>query len=247
MKMVKRILLLVVLLLVSSYLVLAVTLFNRPPASQVCSDVELLVRDSAYAGFITRKEVLALLNKRGISPVGKEMVRISGKTLEQELSKHPLIDQAECYKTPGGKLCVEVSQRIPILRVLAADGSSYYVDNKGTVMPPDARCVALLPVVTGRVEQSFATEGLYHFGLFLQQDPFWNAQVEQINVLAGRRVELVPRVGDHIIYLGKLDGYERKLQRVQRFYREALNRVGWNKYSRISVEFGNQVICTKRE
>jgi cell division protein FtsQ len=88
---------------------------------------------------------------------------------------------------------------------------------------------------------------LYKFGVFLQKNSFWNAQIEQIHVLPGRNIELVPRVGDHIIYLGKLDDFERKLKRVKTFYEKGLNKVGWNKYSRISVEFGNQIICTKRQ
>jgi len=170
------------------------------------------------------------------------------KTLERELAKHPLIDQVECYKTPSGKLCIEVTQRTPILRVMSANGENYYLDNKGTVMPPDAKCVAhLRAIVTGNVEKSFAMRDLYKFGVFLQKNSFWNAQIEQIHVLPGRNIELVPRVGDHIIYLGKLDDFERKLKRVKVFYEKGLNKVGWNKYSRISVEFGNQIICTKRE
>lgn len=244
--MVKRILLSLLLLLVAAYLVLAVTAFNRKPASLVCSDVELVIKDTAYAGFITRKEVVGILEKKGISPIGKELERVRSKTLETELAKHPLIDRVECYKTPSGKLCVEVSQRVPVLRVMGAGGENYYIDNKGTVMPPDAKCVAHLAVATGSVEKSFAVRDLYKFALFLQHNAFWDAQVEQIHVLPGNRVELVPRVGDHLIYLGKLDGFEQKLQRVRLFYEKGLNKVGWNKYSRISVEFGNQVICTKK-
>ena len=87
---------------------------------------------------------------------------------------------------------------------------------------------------------------LYKFAVFLQNNSFWNAQVEQIHVLPSRNVELVPRVGDHLIYLGRLDNYENKLKRVKAFYEKALNQVGWNKYSRINVEFGNQIICTKK-
>lgn len=136
--MVKRILLSIVLLLVIAYLVVAVTAFNRKSASQVCQDVELVIKDMVYAGFITKKEVATLLEKKGISPVGKDLERVRTKTLERELAKHPLIDQVECYKTPSGKLCIEVTQRIPILRVMSANGENYYLDNKGTVMPP--RC-----------------------------------------------------------------------------------------------------------
>ena len=50
--MVKRILLSIVLLLVIAYLVVAVTAFNRKPTSQVCQDVELVIKDTVYAGFI---------------------------------------------------------------------------------------------------------------------------------------------------------------------------------------------------
>ena len=245
--MIKRILLSIVLLLVIAYLVVAITAFNRKPAGLVCRDVELVVKDSVYAGFITKKEVAAILEKKGISPIGKDLDRIRTKTLEQILSKHPLIDRVECYKTPSGKLCIEVTQRIPILRIMSSNGENYYLDNKGTVMPPDAKCVAHLAVVTGNVEKSFAMKDLYKFGVFLQNNPFWEAQIVQINVLPGKEIELVPRVGNHIIYLGKLEHFEDKLKRLKTFYEKGLNQVGWNKYSRISLEFGNQIICTKKK
>ena len=75
--MVKRILLSIVLLLVIVYLVVAVTALNRKPATQVCHDVELVIKDTVYAGFITKKEVATLLEKKGISPVGKDPPKTS--------------------------------------------------------------------------------------------------------------------------------------------------------------------------
>ena len=245
--MIKKILLLIVLLLVVAYLVMAVTTLNRKQTAQVCREVELVIKDTEYAGFITKKEIIALLEKKDINPLGKKLERIRTKILEQELAKHPLIDRVECYKTPSGKLCIEVTQRVPILRVMADNGESYYIDNKGTVMPLEAKCVAHLVVVTGNIEKWFAMKDLYKFGVFLQKNSFWNAQIEQIHVLPNRNVELVPRVGDHLIYLGKLTGFEKKLKRVKTFYEKGLNQVGWNRYSRINVEFDNQIICTKRE
>ena len=245
--MIKRILRSIVLLLVLAYLIVAVTAFNRKPAGQVCRDVELVIKDTVYAGFITKKEVAAMLEKKGVSPIGKHLDRIRTKTLEQALSKHPLIDEVECYKTPSGKLCIEVTQRIPILRIMSANGENYYLDNKGTVMPPDAKCVAHRAIVTGNVEKSFAMRDLYKFGVFLHNNKFWDAQIEQIHVLPDQNIELVPRVGDHLVYLGKLENFEDKLARLKEFYKKGLNRVGWNKYSRINLEFNNQIICTKRE
>ena len=65
--MIKRILLSITLLLVVAYLVAAVTAFNRKPASLVCRDMELVINDTVYAGFITKKEVARILEKKGIS------------------------------------------------------------------------------------------------------------------------------------------------------------------------------------
>lgn len=245
--MLKKILLTIVLLLITAYLLVAITAFNRKPAGATCTDIELVIKDTAYAGFVTTKEIAAILTKKKLNPVGKNMDEIRTAELEEALATQPLIDRVECYKTPSHKICVEVTQRIPILHVINSRGENYYLDNKGTVMPSEAKCTALVPLATGFIDKTFAVSGLYPFGMYLQNDPFWEAQIEQIHVLPDRSIELVPRVGDHIIYLGKAEDYERKLSRVKKFYRKALNKVGWNKYGRINVEFSNQIICTRRD
>lgn len=245
--MLKKILLTIVLLFITAYLLVAITAFNRKPAGATCTDIELVIKDTAYAGFVTTKEIAAILTKKKLNPVGKNMDEIRTAELEEALATQPLIDRVECYKTPSHKICVEVTQRIPILHVINSRGENYYLDNKGTVMPSDAKCTALVPLATGSIDKTFAVSGLYPFGMYLQNDPFWEAQIEQIHVLPDRSIELVPRVGDHIIYLGKAEDYERKLSRVKEFYRKALNKVGWNKYERINVEFSNQIICTRRD
>ena len=245
--MLKKILLTIVLLFITAYLQVAITAFNRKPAGATCTDIELVIKDTAYAGFVTTKEIAAILTKKKLNPVGKNMDEIRTAELEEALATQPLIDRVECYKTPSHKICVEVTQRIPILHVINNRGENYYLDNKGTVMPSDAKCTALVPLATGSIDKTFAVSGLYPFGMYLQNDPFWEAQIEQIHVLPDRSIELVPRVGDHIIYLGKAEDYERKLSRVKKFYRKALNKVGWNKYERINVEFSNQIICTRRD
>mgnify|MGYP000547290813 CR=1 FL=1 len=203
--MIKRILLSIVMLVLIAYLTVAITAFNRKPTDQTCRDMELVIKDTAYAGFITKEELKGILQQKGIYPIGKKMERISTKSLERELSKHPLIDE------------------------------------------PEAKCVAHRVIVTGNVEKSFAMKDLYKFGVFLHNNKFWDAQIEQIHVLPDQNIELVPRVGDHLVYLGKLENFEDKLARLKEFYKKGLNRVGWNKYSRINLEFSNQIICTKRE
>lgn len=94
----------------------------------------------------------------------------------------------------------------------------------------------------------------------INANDFWRNQVVQINVLPDKGVELVPRVGNHIIYIGQLpetkyiadrkklvtDYANIKMDRLEKFYRYGLSQAGWNKYSYINVEFDNQIICKKR-
>ena len=74
----------------------------------------------------------------------------------------------------------------------------------------------------------------------------YTSETVQLNVLADGSVELVPRVGKHIAYLGQPKGITKKLERLRKFYLYGLNVAGWNKYSRVSVEYGNQIVCKRR-
>ena len=95
--------------------------------------------------------------------------------------------------------------------------------------------------------QKYAQTALKQFGLLLLDDPFWHSQIEQINVLPDGSVEMIPRVGDHIVYLGQPTHLKEKLTRLEKFYRYGLSKAGWNKYSYINIEFNNQIICKRRK
>ena len=244
--MMKRILILCALLLVFAYLAVAVTLFNDKPAGQVCSGIELTIKDSIDYDFITLKDVNSLLKRKGLSPQDKRLEDINIRQVEEALSHQPFIAEAECYLTSGGKVAIDIYQRIPLLRVMSNNGDTYYVDNEGKTLPVSDKPVHVA-VATGFIDRKFAQTRLYELGKYLQTDAFWNSQIEQINVTPRQELELVPRVGNQILFLGKAEDYREKFRKLQAFYTKVLNQVGWNKYERISVEFNNQIICTKKE
>jgi cell division protein FtsQ len=102
-------------------------------------------------------------------------------------------------------------------------------------------------VATGSISRGYATRVLAPLANQLRDDMFWQNQIEQLNVLGDGSLELVPRVGDHIVYLGAPTDIPEKLDRLRKFYKYGLSHAGWNRYERISVEFGNQIICKKRK
>lgn len=244
--MLKKILIIISLTLLVGYLIMAMTLFNFHPQGKKCNKVEVIIKDTSDIDMLTKGGVVNMLRKRGISLIGKNVDNINTNSLQKEALKFPLVRSVECYKTLSGKIRFEVTQRIPVLHVMDVAGRDYYIDNLGQLIPNTFVFTAYRPIVTGTVNHWFAVNFLYKLGVFIYYNNFWRSFIQQINVLPNWDIELVPRVGNHVIFLGRIDNFENKLNRLFVFYQRGLNQVGWNKYSRISLEFGNQIICTKR-
>lgn len=244
--MIKRIFILCIFLLIAVYLVLSATVLNSKPNQRACKGMELTIKDSIDYGFITPNEIKGILKQHKLLPEGKELESINVRQMEEILTQHPFIKNAECYLTSGGKVAIDLYQRVPVIRIMSNSGDNYYLDSQGEIIVASDRPVHVV-VATGFINRKFAKDELYPLGKFLQENEFWEAQIEQINVTAKQELELVPRVGKHILFLGKAGDYNEKFRKLQTFYKEALNQVGWNKYERISIEFTNQIICTKKE
>ncbi len=97
---------------------------------------------------------------------------------------------------------------------------------------------------------------LINFVKSIESDDFWSAQIVQINVLGGGesgtgswkepQLELVPRAGNHIVLLGRLDGREcDKLDKLKLFYLNGLWHEGWNEFCYINIKYDGQIVCTK--
>lgn len=231
--------------LLACYIVFAAVFFYRERHDKRCTDIRIVVKDSLEKHFIDEKDVAAILRRSSLDPVGKPMGRINTDRIEATLLGNQMIKRVEAYKTPSGLVKLEVVQKMPVLRVMGTQGS-YYVDNEGGTMPVSSRYVAHVPVASGFVEKKLAVTGLYEFALFLQENEFWNNQIDQIFVTAGREIELIPRVGNHRILLGSLDNFRAKLDNLKLFYRQAIPYVGWEKYRLINLKYENQIVCTKK-
>ncbi|MBP3767149.1 MAG: cell division protein FtsQ [Prevotella sp.] len=232
---------------ISAYLVLAITAFNKPDGqATVCSEVKINIQKDVTDGFLNAEEVKKFLEYNKVYPLAKPLKEINTRHIEEVLRQSPFVETAECYKTQGGNICITLKQKTPILRVKADNGDDYYIDNHGSQMS-NTRYPSNLIVATGHISRQYAQKVLTPIGNMIVNNPFWQNQIEQINVLADGTVEIVPRVGEHIIYLGRPTNIENKLQRLEKFYRYGLSQAGWNKYSYISLEFDNQIICKKKQ
>ncbi len=243
--MVKKIILLVLALLLLLYIVFTLFVLNPNTENTVCKKLEVVILDTLDRHFVDYNDIAFILKNAGLNPIGKNVSEIRTELMEQKLEENKLIKNAECYKTSEGNIKIEISQKMPILRIFSVNGN-YYVDNEGETMPLPPNFAAYVPVATGYIEKGFAKTKLYQFALFLHENKFWNNQIEQIYVAPNQDIELTPRVGNHQIILGKLDDYMENLEKLRLFYEKGLDEVGWNRYAVINLKFKNQVVCTKR-
>jgi cell division protein FtsQ len=88
---------------------------------------------------------------------------------------------------------------------------------------------------------------VYKLAEFITNDKFWNSQIEQIYVNNNYEFELIPRVGSHIIELGRAEDLNEKFENLKILYLRGFNNLGWNQYEKISLKYKNQVVCTKNQ
>ena len=238
----KIILKLVICIALVAYLVYAFFTFPFQGSKEVCQTVNVCIVDSAKAGFITQAEVYKMLQKRHI--VGMLMDSIHGTEIESLLQQNSFIKEAVCYKSPGGRVNIMVTQRLPLLRVMADNGQDYYIDVTGRTMNPQGYSANLI-VATGNINKKYAETTLRMIGQTLTEKDFWNSFVEQIQIEQNGDIVLVPRLGNHVILMGDSTDFNKKLRNLMSFYKNVMPQVGWNKYSRINAEHTNQIICTK--
>jgi len=237
-------------LVLIAYVAYAMLFLSQPDGEERCAAVELIVKKGNDASlFVDEKDIEQMLKNANVYPKGMLMKNVDTEKIEDIIRKNEFIAQVECYKSANGKLCVTVEQRIPVIFVIPDGKDGYFVDAHGNIIPNHNTATNLV-VASGNIDEKYASKSLAEFGQFLQTDDFWNNQIEQIYVMKDRKgkhvVELVPRVGDQIIYLGALEDYQKKLGKLKTFYEKAVGTVGWRKYARVNLEYGNQIICTKR-
>lgn len=253
----KRTFLILFDVVIAVYLVMAMTSWNKPvESSDVCTKVKINIADENENGFLNSKEVKSLLERNRLYPLSRPIAEVNTRTIEQRLTHMPFVNTAQCYTTTDGYVCITVTQRTPIVRVKSNNGDDYYLDDNGGIMP-NSQYTSDMIIVTGAVTRHYATHYIVLLAQIINSSDLWSRQIEQINILPDKSVELVPRVGEHIINIGTLptdsDAKRRQkkvqtfvsnqLRRLEIFYKEGLKYAGWTKYDYISLEYINQVVC----
>ena len=242
------------------YFVVTFNFVSSKEYETVCTAINVQISNKDALSLVTEDDIISIVKSSGEETIGKPMKDIAVYKIQELLESKSYIKQVNVYTTIDGLLNVKLTQRVPVVRVHTPAGA-FYMDSDGFVFPLSNTYTHYVPVVTGNMplpfglpykgklpdsESSKTLKDILSFVSFLNTNSFWNAEIEQIHVLPNLEVELVPRTGNHLVHLGKFDAYESKLDKLFTFYKNALPVEGWNKYSKLNLEYSNQVVATLR-
>jgi cell division protein FtsQ len=244
------------------YLLMMPVYLSSSTNSVPCSGIRIDIRDSSNYHFVTRKQLLNLAYGNQAHVLGRPVSEISLIDIENRLKTLRELKDAEVYRTIDGEIHVFADQREPVMRVIPAGGGDYFIDEDGIVVRKRNLYTPRLHIVGGNVNINQAMlngtsildttiknsilKDLYELVRYINDDDFWSAWIDQINVDNEDEIDLIPRASNHVIHLGTIVNYKGKLRNLEAFYDKVLPVVGWNKYSVIDLEFRDQIVCRKR-
>ncbi|MCF0183743.1 MAG: hypothetical protein HUK01_05340 [Bacteroidaceae bacterium] len=245
----KTILKVILLTAVVGYMLFAMVKFMSIDDVQPCRG--LIVRiaeadDEETVALVDSADVARMLRRGGIRPDSMMIGDISLMKVDSILLGNPYISSVTSYKNAMDYLCVEITGFTPVLRVMNEDGTTYYLDAKGVRLPVNGNELPV-PIVTGHVNLKWGSAHLPRLVGQLYSDDFWAEEIEQVYVNRDSTVTLVPHRGDHLILLGHVANVRDKMARLRTFYAQGLDKVGWNRYKTLNLEYDNQIICTKKK
>lgn len=192
--------------------------------------------------FITHKAVSKLLIQNSVDGKNQAKETLVLNDLENALKSNPMIKTAEVYVTVNGTLNAEIEQKTPIARV--STNASYYIDDEGSYMPLSRNYSARVPLVTGYVEKN-NLKNIYKVARKVKNDEFLKKHVIEIHQDRNKQLYLKLRQCQFTVKLGGTEALDKKINNLKAFYKKILKDKALGRYSKVNLQFENQVICTK--
>ncbi len=198
-----------------------------------------VVRDSVLAG------IPALLQH--------EVGSVDRESVVEAASKVPYLMDVTASVSVSGKVVVRATQRRPIAR-LYYDGKEYYFDSEGALMPASNLGSCNVLVAGGDFGEPLCVDSLnaqmvalVALAKHLDSEEKYGDLIDQIYIERDGDMMMVPKLGNHLVELGDVENLDEKFSNLLAFYRKGMPRAGWDTYSRVSLKYAGQVVCTKKK
>ena len=224
-------------------LVVAVGTSRGKDREERCKELVCKIADEDERSYVSEQELFTLLKQHNAYPVGEYLHRINLQHMENIIRQHPMVRTAECYTAEDGTARIRVTQRVPLLKVVTAD-EAYYIDTDRRKMPLRASIHDTVLIAMGKVGFEMASTVLADFAEWMQEDDYWSARIEAIDVRLPKQVCIKQNGKQEDLMIGALMGYEGKLEKAATFYRHTAN-IERPRYRTLDLRFRGQVVARR--
>jgi cell division protein FtsQ len=218
----------------------------------VCKNYTITIKGTKNNSFIDQNDIDQVLKKELKGNIkGQPISTFNLDMLEKTLKRNTWINKVDLYFDNRDVLHAVIKEKVPVARVFTVLGNSFYIDSLGRRMPLSEKTTANVPVFTSFPDKIMSGTNDYSSlnsvrkaANFIYNDPFWMAQVSQIDIKSDGTFEMIPVVGNHVVKLGNAKNIDKKFHRLYVFYKNVLSKTGFDKYKVIDVQFNGQVIAS---
>jgi len=226
---------------------------EREQRNKLCKRLFVHIDHTYDNFFVEREDVIYLLSDEGKKPIeGSDLSMLDLRKLEDQLEKHKFIRKGHVYWDLKGNLVAEAIQRRPIIRVMHPNGLHAYIGDDGEILPVSERFTARVPLLGGEFAKVIMDKGMrgypegervFELLQFIDNNPFWTAQIAQMQIDEHLDITMYPQVTKQRIEFGQPENINDKFKKLMVFYKEVLPYKGWNTYEKVNIKYKNQIVC----
>ena len=232
---------------------LLIAFSERKQGDVTCKNVLVKLENINDNHFLDERDISRQVEAIGQSLKGTSIDRIDLRTIEKALICDRHIKDAELYTDLKGNLIVRVELRRPMARIVQNDAPDAYVSEDGVIMDVSEKFTSRVMIISGKsakrllelgdLKKSEGGRTLLEMIEFIHTDPFWKAQVAQMDINGKDEITMYPQVTGQLVEFGTPENYELKFRKLMVFYQEILPLKGWTKYERVNLTYEGQVIA----
>ena len=255
----KRPVKILIILLGALLLLVLVVLANISRSRSTVRGIEVDIRYGRTPALVNAQPVKDSILAALPALLQQQVADVDRQAVARAAARVPYLCDVTASLSVSGKVVVRATQRRPIARLFYRNREFYMADD-GHLMPSSplvlghsdlsllvtgADPTTAIDTTLGRADSPIAP--LFTVARFLDSDSKYGDLIDQVYLQSDGDLIMVPKVGNHTVELGPAENLDAKFANLLAFYRKGMPRAGWDTYSRLSLKYDGQVVCTKRQ
>lgn len=231
----------------------AIALTEKKDDERVCKSINIDIKNLTENHYLDNNDIYRLMTgDESDFVMGSYLNQIDLKMIETRIIDNAYVESADAFTDFKGNLNLCVTLRKPVARIIPRIRSDFYLDRSGNIFPVSERFTSRVLLVSGSYADTIVEKGIHCSDLsknilrlicFIHEDEFWNAQIAQLEINSKGEITMIPQVTKQYIEFGKPENIDKKFMKLKIFYKQILPGKGWNSYSRVNVQYKDQIIC----